>query len=165
MIEDVHDPTAAGNARAAAAADTAGPSEVDDVHEPTTPAGTVGIRDLVTIELPATAAYLAVQRTTTASLAARLDFTLDEIEDLRIAVDEACSLLLGTSPPDAVLSCAFELTGDGLEITVTAPGTRSVPKDSFAWNVLAALAGHVETRVESEGRQSIVLLKRRGTDT
>ena len=37
-------------------------------------------------------------RTATAGLAARLDFTLDEIEDLRIAVDEACALLL----PDAV---------------------------------------------------------------
>ncbi|MGW4973630.1 hypothetical protein ACWEP3_27550, partial [Streptomyces albidoflavus] len=30
----------------------------------------------------------------TAGLAARLDFTLDEIEDLRIAVDEACAILL-----------------------------------------------------------------------
>ena len=41
--------------------------------------------------MPADGAYLSVLRTATAGLAARLDFTLDEIEDLRIAVDEACA--------------------------------------------------------------------------
>jgi hypothetical protein len=41
--------------------------------------------DQVTIRMPAEGAYLSVLRTATAGLAARLDFTLDEIEDLRIA--------------------------------------------------------------------------------
>ena len=52
------------------------------------------IADAVEIRLPADSAYLSVLRTATAGLAARLDFTLDEIEDLRIAVDEACAMLL-----------------------------------------------------------------------
>ena len=51
-------------------------------------------RTPVEIRLPADSAYLSVLRTATAGLAARLDFTLDEIEDLRIAVDEACAMLL-----------------------------------------------------------------------
>ena len=58
-----------------------------------------GIADAVEIRLPADSAYLSVLRTATAGLAARLDFTLDEIEDLRIAVDEACALLLADTPP------------------------------------------------------------------
>ena len=66
-------------------------------------------QDVVELRLPAEPAYLSVLRTATAGLAARLDFTLDEIEDLRIAVDEACALLL----PDAVagepLTCRFVL--------------------------------------------------------
>ena len=41
--------------------------------------------------MPANGTYLAVLRTATAGLAARLQMTLDEIEDLRIAVDEACA--------------------------------------------------------------------------
>ena len=41
------------------------------------------------LRLPADSAYLAVLRTATAGLAARINFTLDDIEDLRIAVDEA----------------------------------------------------------------------------
>ena len=53
-----------------------------------------GDRDVVRLQLPAIGAYLSVLRTATAGLAARLDFTLEEIEDLRIAVDEACALLL-----------------------------------------------------------------------
>ena len=48
-------------------------------------------QDQVTVRMPAEGAYLSVLRTATAGLAARLDFTLDEIEDLRIAVDEACA--------------------------------------------------------------------------
>lgn len=55
---------------------------------PVTPPGRVDLR------LPADAAYLSVLRTTTAALAARLDLSVDDVEDLRIAVDEAASLLL-----------------------------------------------------------------------
>ena len=35
------------------------------------------------LRLPADSAYLAVLRTATAGLAARINFTLDDIEDLR----------------------------------------------------------------------------------
>jgi hypothetical protein len=57
--------------------------------------------DHVELRVPASGAYLAVLRTAAAGLAARLDFTLDDIEDLRIAVDEACALLLPLAGDDA----------------------------------------------------------------
>ena len=60
--------------------------------EPGSPSGSG--RDVVVLRLPAAGAYLSVLRTATASLASRLDFTIDDIEDLRIAVDEACAMLL-----------------------------------------------------------------------
>ncbi|WP_219635580.1 hypothetical protein [Nocardioides ungokensis] len=41
------------------------------------------------LKVPADSAYVSVLRTTTAGLAARLDFPIDDIEDLRIAVGEA----------------------------------------------------------------------------
>ena len=62
-------------------------------------------RDVVVISMPASSAYLAVLRTATAGLAARLDFTIDEIEDLRIAVDEACAMLLPQAVPGAEIRC------------------------------------------------------------
>lgn len=120
-------------------------------------------RDVVTVRLPAAAAYLAVLRTTTASLAARLDFTLDEIEDLRIAVDEACCLLLAGVAPDAELSAVFEMNEDSINITVSAPSTtgHGPARDSFAWTVLSALAGEVDSWTEPDGRQAIALVKHR----
>ncbi|HEY9379199.1 MAG TPA: anti-sigma regulatory factor, partial [Jiangellaceae bacterium] len=41
--------------------------------------------DHVELRVPATGAYVSVLRTAAAGLAARLDFTVDDIEDLRIA--------------------------------------------------------------------------------
>src|SRR4029078_13735568 len=43
----------------------------------------------VSLRVPAEGAYVSVLRTMTAGLAARLDFTVDDIEDLRIAGGEA----------------------------------------------------------------------------
>ena len=78
------------------------------------------VQDRVTIQMPAEGAYLSVLRTATAGLAARLDFTLDEIEDLRIAVDEACGMLLGQAAPGATLECDFTLGSDRISIAVSA---------------------------------------------
>jgi serine/threonine-protein kinase RsbW len=149
------------------------PSQATPVHAPSNMgadmgAGTKatverGVRDVVTVRLPATAAYLAVIRTTTASLAARLDFTLDEIEDLRIAVDEACCLLLADAAPEAELTSDFEMADGEIRVAIsthTAHG-RGPARESFAWTVLSALAGHVDATVQPDGRQTITLVKRR----
>ena len=59
--------------------------------------------DVVLLTVPADGGYLGVLRTATAGLAARLHFALDEIEDLRIAVDEACAMLLAIASRGAEL--------------------------------------------------------------
>ena len=120
--------------------------------------------DVVTIKLPAAGAYLSVLRTATAGLAARLDFTLDEIEDLRIAVDEACAMLLAQAVPGTDLTCEFELTDDAMSVAVsvlTVEG-RQPNRDTFAWTVLSSLAGDVDARVGDDDRVIIVMQKRRG---
>ena len=123
----------------------------------------VAIEDAVEIRLPADSAYLSILRTATAGLAARLDFTLDEIEDLRIAVDEACAMLLPAAFELAALVCRFVLTPDTLEVTVTMPTTRGqMPeRDTFSWTVLSALAGEVDTGVDEDRQVWIRLRKRR----
>jgi serine/threonine-protein kinase RsbW len=120
-------------------------------------------RDFIEVRLPADGAYLSVLRTATASLAARLDFTLDEIEDLRIAVDEACEILLAQVVPGSALACRFEIGEDSLLVEVSAP-TRAgaLPsRDTFAWTVLSALTGSVEATVQGEREVHIRLRKRR----
>ena len=120
--------------------------------------------DYVHVRMPAESAYLSVLRTATAGLAARLDFTLDEIEDLRIAIDEACAMLLAQAIPGTDLECGFELGADQVTITVsvTAAQPKMPARDTFAWTVLSALAGTVDSRLGPDDRVAIVLVKRRG---
>jgi serine/threonine-protein kinase RsbW len=121
------------------------------------------VRDVVIIKLPAVGAYLSVLRTATAGLAARLDFTLDEIEDLRIAVDEACAMLLASALAGASLDCEFEVLSDALRVSVTVETEdgQQPSRDTFAWTVLSALAGEVDSSVDLENRVTISLLKHR----
>ena len=117
-----------------------------------TAAGPRQIDDVVELRLPADGAYLSVLRTATAGLAARLDFTLDEIEDLRIAVDEACALLLEhTTHVGEELHAAFTIHPQALDVLVKGPARTLPEKNSFAWSVLEALVGQVETGVGDHG--------------
>ena len=130
-------------------------------------------KDFVEVRIPAEGAYLSVLRTATAGLAARLDFTLDEIEDLRIAVDEACAILLQKAVPGSGLTCRFELGEGALGVDVSVPTLdgKSPARDTFAWTVLAALAGQVDAHVADDGGPdgsgigqtvTISMLKQRG---
>jgi serine/threonine-protein kinase RsbW len=129
-----------------------------DVTEP----GPVGC-DVVELTVPADPAYVSVLRTVTASLAARRDFTIEEIDDLRIAVDEASSLLLPHAASGGQVSAVFTATEDTLTARVSiaaAPGAVKIDTGSFAWMVLAALADTVTTDHNSE-RVSVTLSKSR----
>ncbi|MCW2600581.1 MAG: anti-sigma regulatory factor [Frankiales bacterium] len=121
------------------------------------------IQDRVVLRLPALGAYLSVVRTATASLASRLDFTLDDIEDLRIAVDEACAMLLAQAVAGADLECVFELSTEAIAVSVTVPTLDGLPptRDTFAWTVLTALAGEVDATADADRCVTISLLKRR----
>ncbi|WP_344822620.1 anti-sigma factor [Actinocorallia longicatena] len=127
-------------------------------------AAMTALRDVVTVRLPASSAYLSVLRTATAGLAVRLDFTIDEIEDLRIAVDEACAMLLPQAVPGTDLTCEFELTGEAMRIAVSVlTADRRLPsRDTFAWTVLSSLAGEVDATVGADDKVTVTLQKRRG---
>jgi len=106
----------------------------------------------VELRIPADGAYLAVLRTATAGLAARLDFTLDDIEDLRIAVDEACAMVLPQARSDSDLTCTFDLELSRLTVKVTAEceAPRQPNRDGFAWTVLTALTSEGSADVSGD---------------
>ena len=110
-------------------------------------------RSDVELRVPADGAFVAMLRTMTAGLAARLDFTIDEIEDLRIAVGEASALALGEGDEVTDLTGRFFLRPGVLTIavSVTAAPSASVDLDSFAWQVLSTLCPGTEAGVR-EGR-------------
>ncbi len=112
----------------------------------------------VELRLPADGVYVSVVRTTTAGLAARLDFLIDDIEDLRIAVGEACAMVLPEADLESDLVCSYYLAPGRLtvEVAVTASSPEGPEYDSFAWQVLSTMATRAEA--DASGGQFAVRL-------
>ena len=112
----------------------------------------------VALRLPADNAYVSVLRSTAAGLASRLDFGLTDIEDLRVAVGEACALALPEADEGTSLTAEFFLSTSHLTVSVAVTGAdvRPPDRDSFAWQVLDTLASGVTAEV-LDGRLAIVL--------
>jgi len=111
-----------------------------------------GLRADVELRLPADSAYVSVLRTTTAGLAARLDFPIDDIEDLRIAVGEASAMVLPEATTGSDLLCLFYLSPGELTVKVEVTSAETVHPDfdSFAWQVLSTLATSAEAQSEGD---------------
>jgi serine/threonine-protein kinase RsbW len=118
--------------------------------------------DVVEMRVPADVVYVSTLRLTAAALAARCELTIDDIEDLRLAVDEACALLLPHATPGSTLEARFELAYGRLEVqaSITSVNGAEVDRSGFAWTVLGALAASVDVRHDGE-HITIALTKRR----
>ena len=113
----------------------------------------------VEVRVPSDSAYVSVLRTATAGLAARLDFTVDDIDDLRMAVDEACALLLPQAVEGSNLTCVFVLGDDRLTVSVSAMSNepRLPAQTGFAWAVLTAVAGSVDAVIGDDETVTITI--------
>ena len=72
--------------------------------------------DQVTLRIPASPAFVQVVRLTAASLASRLGFSIDDIEDLKIAVDELSAYMTGAQGREGTLEITFRVDDDRIEI-------------------------------------------------
>ncbi len=72
--------------------------------------------DKISIQIPASPEYLNVVRLIASGLASRLKFTIDDIEDLKIGVDELSAYLTGAQGRDGRLDIVFEVHDDRIEI-------------------------------------------------
>jgi anti-sigma regulatory factor (Ser/Thr protein kinase) len=73
-------------------------------------------REEVRLTMPAVPQLLRVARLTAAGLANRLGFSYDEIEDVKIAVDELCFVLVGSKGRSGTLSLTYVLDQNNLSI-------------------------------------------------
>ena len=100
------------------------------------------------LRVPTTATQLPAVRAMAGDLAIRMDYDLDAVEDLRLAVDEACATLSQIAAGDAPLTVIFETTRAGLHIEAWVPTAEGVdvPRDGFGWAILATLVDNVDAR-------------------
>jgi hypothetical protein len=115
--------------------------------------------DVLLLDVPSTGDYLSVLPTATAAVATRLGFSLDEIEDLRAAVNAAVALLIPAEPGrhrpfrrktgDQPLHCRLAVGEETLQIVLSRPKGEPLPDSgSYQWQVLRALTDEVEAHVE-----------------
>ena len=99
------------------------------------------------LRVPITPTQLPAVRAMVGDLAMRMDYDLDSVEDLRLAVDEASAILSLVSTGDSPLTVVFETSRAGLHIEAWVPTVegKEVPRDGFGWAVLATLVDAVRS--------------------
>jgi serine/threonine-protein kinase RsbW len=124
------------------------PGELNGVEERDEQLRTGGDVRLV---VPAAAEYLRLVRLTAAGMASRLGFTFDEVEDLRIAVDELCFHLLGDTDDEVTLDesrtmdLIYSAEADSITITGRTGLSGAVPEASeLSEQILDALVDEHE---------------------
>jgi serine/threonine-protein kinase RsbW len=126
--------------------------------------------ETVHIRMPAKAEYVSVARLTAAAVAARHGFTYDEIEDLKIAVSEACTAAIAARTAARPLALRFVPAEGGLEIWVqsgrlgvpafNSPGARA-DEPALGLFLMRCLVDDVRFVDEGDGAAAVRLLKRR----
>ncbi|NUP51871.1 MAG: anti-sigma regulatory factor, partial [Catenulispora sp.] len=120
---------------------------------------------VVEIRIPADPEYVPLLRAACGHLAPRLGCTLAEISDLRLAVDEACGLLLrncitlSREEGQDCLTATFTVDEQALRVTVGmhADAFAMPHDDEFGWTILTALVEGFAWRVEGATVQVEIL--------
>lgn len=123
----------------------------------------------IIVTIPARAEFLHIVRSVAASVAARLDFPYDGIDELRLVVDEACSLLLGLPSLGRDLTVGVS-PGDGavnVTVCVEAEPPAWPPErveEGLTWQVLNGLADDAAFE-RWDGRPAVRLSKHVAKET
>ena len=114
--------------------------------------------DVVRLRLPAGTAYGRVARVTTAAIARRHEFTYREVEDLRLAIDEAIIALLDEDDIGAAVDLTYTVAGG--EIGIDVDGATDRPPEAVA-RFHTIVTGLVDRADIDLGAGTVHLLKRR----
>ena len=118
----------------------------------------------ITISFPARAEFVRVARLAATGVVSIADWTVDDVEDFRLAVSEACAHLL--SPPGEASQLTVEITlrGRDADVIVSAnvdePANGRVP-ETLAREVVTAIADDVSFDGVA-GRAAVRFTKRPG---
>jgi len=110
----------------------------------------------VVLVVPASSRNVRLARLVTSGVGSAAGFDVDEIDDLRIAVDEVCSTLLETTA-GSTLRLSFHQLGDVVTIDVTADGP-PLPTDGdqgeramLTRQILSVVVDHCQRADEGDG--------------
>src|SRR5579863_1276951 len=132
---------------------------------------TVDESSVVELRIPPEAEWAAVARLTVAAVASRLDFSLDDIDDVKLAVAEACTHAIQRSTGEHPIELVFEARIDSIVVTVrdssTAARLESVEDDvdenhigGLGLFIIRSLMDEVDFRVDPRTGGELTMMKR-----
>lgn len=105
--------------------------------------GTTGVADVVRLSFPGSLEYVRVARMTASAMAARLGFDVEEIEDVRVAVDELASVVIEAGD-GSELSLTFSDLGGAFVVEGRAPVVSEPRLDDLTRQILSVVVDDFE---------------------
>lgn len=109
----------------------------------------------IVVSIPARGEFVHVLRSVIASIAALRNLSYDDIDDLRIAVDEACAHLLTIRSPASLLRLRIAPSNADIQVVASTDAEvgewpSSGAEQTLTWQVLAALADEAAFEREND---------------
>jgi serine/threonine-protein kinase RsbW len=121
----------------------------------------------VRLEVPAAPEFLRISRIMAAGVASRVGFTLDEVEDLRIAIDELCFSLVGPHRRTGTITLRYLLDTDVLSVEGSGRFTDGLGNDpvvsALSEQILAAVVDECVLSTGAEGPEFRLVKRRRAS--
>lgn len=124
--------------------------------------------DVITLTVPAKSEYARTVRMTAAALVGRTAMTYDDVEDVRMATDEAFVYAAETHEEGADVRFVFELEDDTLRIDVALGSKKSEPGEeadreaAYAVFILESVCDEYEFQTDETGAH-LKIVKRAGS--
>lgn len=117
---------------------------------------------VVRIVIPAHNRFLRVARLTAAGIAGDLGFGLQDLDDVRVAVDELCAVIIHDVDPNAEIELRYVIGEDHLEISgrCTHPGPEP-ELDVVAAELLRMTTDEYQVDADGSGRSFRMVRRRR----
>lgn len=128
--------------------------------------------DVVELRVPSKAEWVALARLSVAAVASRLHFSIDEIEDIKLAVAEACTNAIQHAHGSSYIEIKCEALAEGLRINVRDYGRGTRPETIRSRNIeeervgglgvflIRSLMDDVTYDVHPDNGTQLVMLKR-----
>ena len=128
----------------------------------------------VELRIPSKPEWVAVARLAVAAIANRLPFSVEEIEDLKLAIAEACTICIQQTPSAQMIALTCEAATSYLRVHVrdyrpgprpeSLPGRRSsmLAVEGLGIFLIQALIDTVEFNVDPQSGTELVMTKRVG---
>jgi hypothetical protein len=122
------------------------------------------VGDEVRLAIPATPEFVRLARVTASGVAGRMGLTYDEVEDLRLAIDELCFALIGNTGRNGTVRLCYSVQADALVIAGSGEfddDGRAPALPEFSRQILAALVDDYAVYRDEHGRAAFRLVKSR----